>query len=148
MADDTLRALIRLIPPTRALKEDLEQSLHLELYGGTGDLAIRSFRGLQASVAAITKDAYVQALAIDVAASATDKEKVSVARLAAGQLAAYLEGQTGLVTLGGGDSGSKINIQKAPTVSINAINGVPAETINRIAEIGNKAMDHPGEPEA
>jgi hypothetical protein len=102
--DDTLRALIRLIPPARALKEDLEKSIHLELYSGTGDMAVKSFQGLHASVARLTDDPYVEALSMSVPESATDKEKVSLALLAAGQLSAYLEGQTGLVGMGGGSS--------------------------------------------
>ena len=36
-----LRALISLIPPARALKNDLEASIHTELYEGTGDLAVK-----------------------------------------------------------------------------------------------------------
>ncbi|HZO86904.1 MAG TPA: hypothetical protein VFB38_01095 [Chthonomonadaceae bacterium] len=146
MADDTLRALIRLIPPVRALKEDLEKSIHLELYSGTGDLAVRSFNGLQASVAsAAANDPYVQTLSLQVPANASDKEKVSLALLAAGQLAAYLEGQTGLVSLGGGGGSS---YQTAPTVAINSINGVPAETIDKIVSIGAAAMEGKGTPGA
>ena len=64
--EERLRALIRLIPPARALKEDLEKSIHLELYSGTGALAVRSFQGLQASVSTITDDPYVAALGLTV----------------------------------------------------------------------------------
>ncbi|MBI1930446.1 hypothetical protein HYR99_40135 [Candidatus Poribacteria bacterium] len=99
--DDTLRALIRLIPPARALKEDLERSLHLEIYAGTGNMAVKSYQGIQASVARITDDPYVATLSLDVPENATDKEKVSLVRLAAGQLVAYLEGYIGLVGIGG-----------------------------------------------
>src|SRR5262249_25482353 len=133
-SDDTLRALIRLIPPARALKEDLEKSIHLEIYAGTGDLAIKSFNGLQASAAAITNDPFVATLTLTAPETAGDKEKVSLALLAAGQLAAYLEGQTGLVSLGGSSGGA--NYQTAPSVHINGINGVPAETINKVMDIG------------
>ncbi len=99
--DDTLRALIRLIPPARALKEDLEKSLHLEIYAGTGNMAVKSYQGIQASVARITDDPYAATLSLDVPENATDKEKVSLVRLAAGQLVAYLEGYIGLVGIGG-----------------------------------------------
>ena len=100
-----LRALIRLIPPARTLKNDLEASIHKELYEGTGDLAVKSYNGLHASVTRFTDDPYVKSLALEVSDGANDKEKVSLARLAAGQLAAYLEGQTGLAE-GAGSSGN------------------------------------------
>lgn len=103
--DDTLRALIRLIPPARALKEDLERSLYLEIYAGTGNMAMKSYQELQASVARITDDPYVAALSLDASENATDKEKVSLVRLAAGQLVAYLEGYIGLVGIGGESHG-------------------------------------------
>jgi hypothetical protein len=135
--DDTLRALIRLIPPARALKEDLERSIHLEIYAGTGDLAIRSFNGLQASAAAITNDSYVATLVLTPSDTAGDKEKVSLALLAAGQLAAYLEGQTGLVSLGGGGS---ISYRMAPEIHIDG-NSVPSDTINKMLDIGETALE-------
>ena len=50
----------------------------------------------------------------------------------AGQLASYLEGQTGLVGLGGG-SGDH-NYQTAPSVNIAAINGVPADTVYKLTK--------------
>ena len=48
--EERLRALIRLIPPARALRDDLDKSIHLELYAGTGDLAVGSFEGLRAAI--------------------------------------------------------------------------------------------------
>ena len=137
--DDTLRALIRLIRPAQALKEDLEKSIHLEIYAGTGDLAIRSFNGLQASAAAITNDPYVATLALAAPGDARDRQKVSLALLAAGQLSAWLEGQTGLVGIGGGNNDTSYHT--APSVSINNINGIPTETINRMVGVGEKAME-------
>jgi hypothetical protein len=139
--DDTLRALIRLIPPARALKEDLERSILLEIYAGTGDLAIRSFNGLLASAAAITNDPYLATLTLTSPEQAGDKEKVSLALLAVGQLAAYLEGQTGLVSLGSGKGNSYVT---APQISINGNAGVPSQTIDKMLEIGEKAIK--GEP--
>lgn len=130
--DERLRGLIRMIPPVRQLKEDLEQSIHLELYAGTGDLAVRSFQGLQASVARITDDPYVGTLSLSVPDGAGDKEKVSLARLAAGQLTAYLEGQTGLVSLGGGGGGGAINIQRAPVISLTNVEGLPSEAFGKL----------------
>ena len=102
-----LRALIRLIPPARALRDDLEASIHKELYEGTGDLAVKSYNNLHASVSRLIDDPYVKSLALEVPEKANDREKVLLARLAASQLVACLEGQTGLVGLGtGGDSNS------------------------------------------
>ena len=138
---DSLRALIRLIPPARALKEDLERSIHLELYAGTGDLAVRSFGGLQASVAQITGDPYVAALALNVVPTATDKEKVSLALLAAGQLTAFLEGQTGLVGLGGGGGGNPINVMRAPTINIANVSGLSSAGADKVVEMAAKAVD-------
>jgi hypothetical protein len=138
--DSTLRALIRLLPPAQALTEQLEKSIHLEIYAGTGDLAIQSLKGIQSSVAQLTSDPYVAALAPVIPEGAGDKEKVSLALLAAGQLAAYLEGQTGL-TGGGGKRGGGIHVQTAPQVSITNVEGVP-----NIGEIMEKALGAKGEP--
>jgi hypothetical protein len=134
--DDALRALIRLIPPARALKEDLERSIILEIYSGTGDLAIHSFNGLQASAAAITNDPYLATLALTAPEESGDKEKVSLALLAAGQLAAYLEGQTGLVRLGGGGN---VTYRTAPEIHI-CSNTVSSDTISRMLGIGETAL--------
>ena len=106
--DEGLRTLIRLVPPARALKEELEKSIHLELYAGTGDLAVKSFQGLQVNVAKIVDDSYVDALSLSAPKEATDKEKVSLALMAIGQLVAYLEGQIGLVGSGGGHRASHV----------------------------------------
>jgi hypothetical protein len=133
--DGTLRELIRLIPPIQALKEDLEQNLQMELYEGTGDLAIRSFQGLQASVARITNDPYVASLALDVPATADDRQKVSLARLAAGQLAAFLEGQTGVASLGGGSGDRSITVRSPQTFVGSNITGLQPETLQKIVGI-------------
>jgi hypothetical protein len=136
--DDTLRALIRLIPPARALKEDLEKSIHLEIYAGTGDLAIRSFNGLQASIAAITNEPYVATLALIASESAGDKEKVSLALLAVGQLTAYLEGQTGLVNLSANRS---VSYRTAPEIHICDNSGVSPEALDKMLGIGETALE-------
>jgi hypothetical protein len=140
--DGNLRALIRLIPPARALTEQLEKSLHLETYEGTGDFAVRSAEGLRANVARITGDPYVDVLALTVPDAAGDREKVSLALLAVGQLVAYLEGQTGLVSLGGGGGKTGgINIQRAPNVNINGINGLTKEQMDRVLDTTARAME-------
>jgi hypothetical protein len=137
MSDDLLRGLIRYIPPVRTLKEDLEKSLHLETYAGTGDLAIRSFNGLQAGIAQVSNDPYVGSLALSPPESATDREKISLAMLAAGQLAAYLEGQTGLPA-GSGSGGGHVHYQLAPNINIHDVTGLPAETIDKIVAAGTR----------
>jgi|SRR5579871_780958 len=136
--DDTLRALIRLIPPARALKDDLERSIHLEIYAGTGDLAIRSFNGLQASAAAITNDPYLATLALTAPETAGDKEKVALVLLAVGQLTAYLEGQTGLISLSMARGYSYVT---APQISFNGNSGVSAEAIDKMLGITRQAID-------
>ena len=143
--NDTLRALIRLIPPARALRESLEKSLHLELYEGTGDFAVQSFQGLQAGVTAVTVDPVGASLAIHPPTTATDREKVSLALLAAGQLAAYLEGQTGLAGSGGGTS----QIQTAPNINnVNIIGGSPAASDKMVDTIARAVgvQDEPANP--
>lgn len=133
VTDSQLRALIRLLPPARTLKDQLEKSLHLEIYAGTGDLAINSLKGIHASISRLTDDPYVAALAVQVPENAGDREKVSLALLAASQLAAYLEGETGLVNLGGG-KGS--HIQTAPNINLNNVEGVPG--LDKILDMGGK----------
>jgi hypothetical protein len=123
MNDSALRSLIRLLPPARALKEQLEKSLHLEMYSGTGDVAISSLNSLKDAVATIASDAYIIALSPTVPEGAGDREKVSVALLIASQLLAYIEGETGL----SGTLGGHTSIQTAPNVNVNisSVEGVP-----------------------
>lgn len=129
MSDDTnLRALIRLIPPAKALKDDLEKNLHLEMFTGTGNMAVRTFRGLQKSVAALAPDPYVESLDLEVSETASDKEKVAMAMLAAGQLLAYLEGQTGVPASGGAGT----HIQTAPNINIGGNIRVTPEILKKI----------------
>ena len=125
-----LSALIRLIPPARTLRDDLEASIHKELYQGTGDLAVRSYNNLHASVSRFTDDPYVESLALEVPEKANDKEKVLLARLAASQLVACLEGQTGLVSIGGG-SGSNADNFYAPVIN-GPISNLSNETLEKI----------------
>ena len=125
-----LSALIRLIPPVRALRDDLEASIHKELYQGTGDLAVKSYNNLHASVSRFIEDAYVESLALEVPEKTNDKEKVLLARLAASQLVACLEGQTGLVGLGGSGDSNSDNFY-APVIN-GPISNVSDETIEKI----------------
>ena len=122
-----LNALIRLIPPARTLKNDLEASLHMELYTGTGDTVVKSYNNLHATVSKYIDDPYVKSLALKVPEAASDKEKVLLARLAASQLVACLESQTGLIGLGGGSN----SYYTAPVFNgpISDING---ETLEKI----------------
>jgi len=145
---DLLRALIHLAAPASALREDLEKSIHLELYDGTGDFAISSFKGLQASVAKLTNDPYVEGLAITIPPSATDKQKVSLANLAVGQLVAYLEGLTAFAggsSRGGGNVGSPYTIQTAPQISLNHVSFPNSESsekmMKQITSVLNESED-------
>jgi hypothetical protein len=148
-SDDTLRALIRLIPPAQALKNDLERSLHMELYAGAGDTAVRSFQGLQGAVARLVNDPYVDSLTLQVPAHADDKQKVIISRLAAGQLAAYLEGQTGLVNVGGNWGGSTINYRSPRILSDGTnIQRLEPETLDKIVGIAAGAAKIAEEEEA
>jgi hypothetical protein len=109
--EEKIRGLIRLIPSARALKQDLEKNLHMDLYSGSGEMAVRSYSGIRESIAALTDDPYVEALALVVDPKLTEKEKVSLVVFMAGQLVAYLEGQTGLIGMGGENN---MNIQTGP----------------------------------
>jgi hypothetical protein len=142
---EDLRALIRLIPPARALHEELDRSIHLETFDGTGDLAVRSFQGLQQSVIAITEDPYVAALEIRAGEETPDKQLVSQVILAASQLIAYLEGQAGVagLTRRGGYS-----IQTAPSVTLNmeGFQGDPYTT-ERVMETVDRVIKFKRPPE-
>ena len=140
MNEGRLRTLIRLLPPVTALREDLEKSLHLEAFAGTGDLAMRSFEGLRASVARVAEDPYLDALALTVPEGVTDQQKVSMVLLAVGQLAAYVEGQTGLVSQRGRETGN-IHIQKAPNIAISNISGVTSDVVGKMVALGNRVME-------
>ena len=116
-----LRALIRLIPSARALKNDLEESVHTELYVGTGDLAVKSYNNLHTNLTRYVDDPYAESLALEVPKNANDREKVLLARLAASQLVAYLEGQIGLVggeTIRGANSYYNAPVINGPISSI------------------------------
>lgn len=134
--DSQLRALIRLIPPARALKDQLDKSLHLETYAGTGDFAISSLRGLHASITRITDEPYLMALNVNPPEGSGDKEKVSLALLAASQLLAYLMGEAGLVNLGGGGNYS---VQTAPNINLNNIEAPVG--LDKIVEMVGKNKD-------
>lgn len=124
-----LNAFIRLIPPARALKNDLEASLHMELYTGIGDIAVKSYNNLHASVTRLTDDPYVKSLTLEVPEEASDKEKVLLARFASSQLVACLESQTGLVGHGGGSGG---NSYYAAPVFNGSISDISNETLEKI----------------
>lgn len=124
-----LNALIRLIPPARTLKNDLEASLHMELYTGIGDIAVKSYNNLHASVSKFIDDPYVKSLVLEVPEEASDKEKVLLARLASSQLVACLESQTGLVGHGEGSGGN--SYYTAPVFN-GSISDISNETLERI----------------
>ena len=116
---EDLRALIRLIPSVQTLRQDVEKSLHLELYHRAGNLMIKTFRGLRDSVVSIAGDAYIKSLDADVDEDTTDKEKAAQVSLLTGQLLSYLEVQTGVHGLTGRHD---IRIQTAPHIIVNTSN--------------------------
>ena len=87
MSEETLRALIRYLPPIMTLRGDMEQSSQLEAYAGMGDAAVKVYTGLHASIARFVDDPYLDALQLEIAVDAGDKEKVRLVALAAGLLA-------------------------------------------------------------
>ncbi len=93
---ENLRALIRLIPPARALSRELEKMVQMELAEGVGDMALKNFKGLLDSVAKLTDDPYPATLAVELPTGASDKQKIAAVMLANSQLIAYLEAQAGI----------------------------------------------------
>ena len=150
--EDRLRAMIRMIAPARALKEDLEKSLVMENFEGTGDAALKTVQALQASIARLTDDPFVQSLTTTARPEAPDNEKVALARLSAGQILAYLGGQTGLVVTGGGGDDSNrnnvTNIKRAGTeVNIEIDKVETSMTPDAIAKIIRGAIAEGGSTE-
>lgn len=136
--DSNLRSLIRLLPPTRALKEQLEKALVMENFSGMGNPAIRSLNGLITSLVRLTDDPYIAALAPEIQDDTEEKEKVAMSLLIAAQLLGYLEGETGISNSGGSSGPTNINIMKAPNINLNDIQGV-----SNIGEIVEKALSTP-----
>jgi hypothetical protein len=133
-----LRALIALIPPVRALREDVEKSIHLELYPGTGDLSVRTFRSLRDQVARITDDPYVAALELDVEETTKDKQKAAQVLIGTGQLLAYLEAQTGTGGLNGERRGN-YSVQTAPNIHLD-MGDVIGGQMDRVMDVINNAL--------
>jgi hypothetical protein len=143
---ETLRALIRLIPPARRLREDLERVTATEVYDGIGDVTIQSLKRLVESLAGIAADPYVAGLAPNLSESATDKEKAWQAFLAAGQLVAYLEAQTGVV---GGNGSSHVTVNQALS-QIGEMNLPGVKTLlplGKLAAAISEAAEQEGEEE-
>jgi hypothetical protein len=113
-SEDRLRDLIRLIPPARALKENLEESIHMERYAGGGDPAVKLYQGLYSTITTITSDPYLTTLALDLPGDATDEQKTLFVHMATSQLLAFLEGQIGIVGIG---AQNERRIQVAPKVA-------------------------------
>ena len=125
-SEDRLRDLIRLIPPARALKENLEESIHMERYVG-GEPAVRLYQGLYSTISAITTDPYLTTLALDLPGDATDEQKTLFVHMATSQLLAFLEGQIGIVGIG---AQNERRIQMAPKVAITGpVNHLASEAI-------------------
>jgi len=136
---EDLRALIRLIPSARALIEQVEKSIHLELYFGAGDLAVRNYRGLLASARAITDDAFLDTLTLDNSIDSweDDRQKVAQVMMAAGQLIAYLEAQTGVN--GSTSARGHYSVQTAPNIHID-MGDVIGGQVDRIMDVVKNAM--------
>lgn len=118
MSEENLRRLIRYMGPINQLRQDLEQSIHLELYPGLGDISLRTYEGLRASVGRLVDDPFLDSLTIEVSADTSDKEKVTLVFIASGQLLAYVQSEIGMTSLG--TQGS--HIQTAPSIQINTAN--------------------------
>ncbi len=96
-------------------------SVRLELFDGLGDAAVKSYNGLQASIARFSNDPYLEAISLDVPSDADDKTKVNMVALAAGQLMAYIQGQLGLSVEGDQPGHTHIQYYTAPYIDIQHI---------------------------
>ena len=143
LGGDTLRAALRFLPVARALKADLEESIHTENYQGIGDVALRSFRNVQTSIGQVTGDTFIVTLGSDLPDDASDKEKVWQALLAVDQLVAYLGPQAGF------PSESQVvqdrRFQNYKPITIGNITGAKADKI--IEQISKRVQgdEGPGE---
>jgi hypothetical protein len=142
-----LRALIKLIPPLRALREDVEKSLHLEMYASVGDLAVRSLTALCEQIYEVTQDRYVASLVVDPNVGG-DREKFSQVLLVSGQLLAYLEAQTGVNVTSTGRQ--QYSVQTAPNVHLNMgdVVGGQADKIMDFVESAMRGVRPPKPPKA
>jgi len=129
--EEKIRGLIRLIPVARALKQDLEKALGMEVFSGARDMAAKSYEGLRQAAVALTDDPYLNALELEVFPTATDKEKTAIVALAAGQLLAYLEGQTGVGAASGGGN-YHFSVQSAPNVNAVTLKNVDSRIAARL----------------
>lgn len=133
MSEETLRALIRYIPPIVRLRKDLEMSVQLEQFTGLGDMAVKSYNGLQASVAQHSDDPYIDALSLELASDAGDREKVAQVALATGQLMAYIQGQLGL-SLDLDGSSAHTHVNSAPNIEIQGLGSGESHAVMRVVK--------------
>ncbi|MBN8621242.1 MAG: hypothetical protein J0L63_20180, partial [Anaerolineae bacterium] len=94
MNEETRRGLRQLLPPLKTLASSVQRAYETELYNGTGNMAVKSYRNLHGRIVALlADDTYVsEALALDVGDEADEAQKVAQVYLAASQLVPYLEG--------------------------------------------------------
>ncbi len=144
MSEENLRALIRYLAPMTTLRQDLERVTALEFQAAMGDTAVRTYNGMHASIVRIMDDPYLDSLALQVPADASDKEKVALVFLAVGQLLALLHSAIGLPVGWGSPSTS---IQTAPYVIINAQNSSPA-VAEHVMNVVQKALGEDDEEAA
>lgn len=114
-----LRSLIRLTIPLQKLREDAEQSIHLEFYQGNGNLFIRTFQGLRDKVLQIMDDPYVASMEFEINDQINDREKVAQTLILTGQLLSYIQAETGTQGL---SNQARTSIQTAPYVILNTSN--------------------------
>ena len=136
MSEENLRTLIRYLAPLTTLRQDLERAMALEFQAALGDTAVRNYNGLHTNIARILDDPYLEALALQVPATADDKEKISLVFLAVGQLLSVVHGAIGL-PVGWGIPANEI--QTAPYVIINAQGSSP-EVAEQVMKVVQRAL--------
>lgn len=138
MSEESLRALIRLLSPLSTLREDLEQSLHLELFHGSGEAMARTFEGLRASAARSIDDPYIDALEAEFSQDMNDRDRIALIYVLTGQLLAYVQAEVGLSgpLVGRGRS---THLQTAPSIVVNA-SGADPETAQETMRLVQRAL--------
>ena len=91
--------LKRYLDMLQNLRYDIKRSINYEMYSGTGRLAVQSYNVIQQGIVAATDDDFVRAMTLDINEDMTEKERIWLVNMAAGQLIGYTEGLMELVKL-------------------------------------------------
>lgn len=103
MEEQTRNSLTQILLALRALSKSTERSLHTGSFQGTGDMAVRSYRALQAKIAELLPDDFYvsEVLKLEVTQDSDDRAKLNQVVLSVVQMVEYLEGLLRSVSVSG-----------------------------------------------